>query len=220
MAGIGSNELLGQEVCGGHGLPVDARRVGHDGPGGDPWPNFDPYAYVISRNIKRRHLSAKERQDLLIALIARSPEKSNRQLGADLGVDHKTIGRARAKGEDVGRIPHVETRTDTKGREQPAHRAVAAEMPAEATTDTAPGDRMAHELTIEEMQADPATYWDELTHDAFTRLNDSFHKARLAGRVDEDHAAAAYALGDLIAAATELKTFYETHLLTPGRKVA
>jgi ParB-like chromosome segregation protein Spo0J len=80
----------------------------------------DPYAVVISANIRRRHLSTKERQDLLISLIARKPELSDRQIAKTLGVDSKTIGTARAKGEDVGRIPHVETRTDSQGRKQPA----------------------------------------------------------------------------------------------------
>jgi hypothetical protein len=57
---------------------------------------------------------------LLIDLIARAPGKSDRQIGKEVGVDHKTIATARAKGEDVGRIPHVATRTDSKGRQQPA----------------------------------------------------------------------------------------------------
>ena len=84
------------------------------------WKGGDPYAYVISANIHRRHLNVEQRQALLIELIARAPQKSDRQIGKAIGVDGKTVGVARAKGEDVGRIPHVETRTDTKGREQPA----------------------------------------------------------------------------------------------------
>jgi ParB-like chromosome segregation protein Spo0J len=82
----------------------------------------DPRQYVISANIHRRHLNIEQRQDLLIQLIARDPKKSDRQIGKDTGVDHKTIARARAKGEDVGRIPHVAKRTDTKGRKQPARK--------------------------------------------------------------------------------------------------
>jgi hypothetical protein len=80
--------------------------------------SVDPYAYVISANIRRRHLNTEEREKILLEFIARTPEKSDRQIAKEIGVDHKTIGRARAKGEDVGRIPHVETRTDTKGRKQ------------------------------------------------------------------------------------------------------
>jgi ribosomal protein S14 len=87
------------------------------------FPPDDPYAFIASANIHRRHLTAEQRQDLLIKLIARAPEKSDRQIGEEIGVDHKTIARARTKGEDVGRIPHVSTRTDTKGRQQPAKRA-------------------------------------------------------------------------------------------------
>jgi hypothetical protein len=82
----------------------------------------DPDAYVVSANIRRRHLDAETRQNILIDVIARSPTKSDRQLGRELGVDHKTVGSARAKGEDVGSIPHVEARTDTRGRKQPARK--------------------------------------------------------------------------------------------------
>jgi ParB-like chromosome segregation protein Spo0J len=83
------------------------------------------YAYVISANIHRRHLTAEQRQEKLIQLIAAAPQRSDRQIGKATGVDHKTIARARAKGEDVGRIPHVETRTDSKGRAQPAHKSTS-----------------------------------------------------------------------------------------------
>jgi hypothetical protein len=81
---------------------------------------IDPVVYVISANIHRRHLNAEDRAKYLATLIARAPEKSDRQLGRETGVDHKTIAHARAKGEDVGSIPHVDKRIDTKGRKQPA----------------------------------------------------------------------------------------------------
>ena len=91
------------------------------------WPEIvdsDPYAYVISANIHRRHLTAEQRQHLLIALIARAPQKSDRQIGGEIGVDHKTIASARAKGETTGEISPVEKRVgkDGKSRRSPAHK--------------------------------------------------------------------------------------------------
>jgi ParB-like chromosome segregation protein Spo0J len=88
-------------------------------------------AFVISKNVRRRHLTAEQRQSLLIAYIAGAPENSDRQLGAAIGVDHKTIASARAKGEDVGKIPHVAKRKD-KGRKQPAKKPIKAKKPAKA----------------------------------------------------------------------------------------
>ena len=175
--------------------------------GGDH--SFDPYAYVISKNIRRRHLNVEERQGLLVTLIARSPEKSNRQIGKEIGVDHKTVGRARTKGEELGRIPQLEKTVGLDGKERPARRhATEATVPE----DTTPHDPTLDEGTLDEMRADPATYWDDLTYEADDRLKHAYHNARQA-RNNEDHAGTAHALGELIAAATELKEFYENHLL-------
>jgi ParB/Sulfiredoxin domain len=78
-------------------------------------------AHVASINIHRRHLTVEERQDLLIELVALSPEKSDRQHAKEAGVDHKTIGKARAKGEQLGKVPQLgkRTGTDGKARKQP-----------------------------------------------------------------------------------------------------
>jgi ParB-like chromosome segregation protein Spo0J len=92
--------------------------------------SFDPFAFVISKNIRRRHLKVEERQNLLIELIAQQPGRSDRQIAKTVGVDHKTIGAARAKGEDVGRIPHVALRTDSKGRKQAAKKAKTVKLAA------------------------------------------------------------------------------------------
>jgi hypothetical protein len=85
--------------------------------------NTDPYAYVISANLHRRHLSQEQRRELIAKLLKAAPEKSDRQVAAVVQADHKTVGAVRADLEGRGEIPHVETRTDTKGREQPARKA-------------------------------------------------------------------------------------------------
>jgi hypothetical protein len=79
-----------------------------------------PVAYVISANIHRRHLTAEQRRDLIAKLIKAQPEKSDRQIAKAAKADHKTVGAARAELEARGEIPHVEERTDTRGRKQPA----------------------------------------------------------------------------------------------------
>jgi len=81
-------------------------------------------ALSLSLNVHRRHLNVEQRQLLLIERIAGAPEKSDRQFGKEIGVDHKVIARARAKGEATGAVAPVEKRVggDGKARKQPAVR--------------------------------------------------------------------------------------------------
>jgi hypothetical protein len=83
----------------------------------------DPAAYIISANIRRRHLSAEQRRDLITKLIKAQPEKSNRQIAKTAKVDDKTVGSVQRELEGRAEIPHVDKRADIKGRKQPAHKA-------------------------------------------------------------------------------------------------
>jgi hypothetical protein len=88
------------------------------------------YAFVFSRNYHRRHLSSEQRQHCLIEHIARTPEKSDRQIGKEIGVEHKAIARARAKGEATGAVAPVEKRVggDGRARKQPTKRNLTRAM--------------------------------------------------------------------------------------------
>src|SRR5262249_25952616 len=79
-----------------------------------------PYAYVISANIHRRHLTAEQKRDLIAKLIKATPEKSDRQIAEQAKSNRTTVGQIRKTLEKSGDVSIVDTRTDTKGREQPA----------------------------------------------------------------------------------------------------
>jgi putative DNA primase/helicase len=94
-------------------------------------------AFVISRNLHRRHLTAEDRCKALVAIVAAQPEKSDRAIAApnqqslgpvaaaavgaslhaavsrEAGVaDHKQVSRARKQGEATRAIPPVDRRKD------------------------------------------------------------------------------------------------------------
>jgi hypothetical protein len=48
-------------------------------------------AWVISTNLHRRHLTAKQKQEMVRARIRKSPEMSNRQIAKLLGVSHTMV---------------------------------------------------------------------------------------------------------------------------------
>jgi hypothetical protein len=82
--------------------------------------DVDPYGYVLSANVHRRHLTAAQKREVVAKVLQAQPEKSNRQIAKQAKVSDKTVGSKRAKLEGRTEIPHVEARTDSKGRKQPA----------------------------------------------------------------------------------------------------
>jgi hypothetical protein len=80
----------------------------------------DPYAFVASANIHRRHLTAEGKRDAVAKLIKAAPEKSNRQIAEQAKVDHKTVGAVRDQLSATGEIPQL---TKTVGKDGRARRA-------------------------------------------------------------------------------------------------
>ena len=57
----------------------------------------DPYAYVISKNIQRRHLTTEQKSDLIVKVLKAKPEVSNLQIAKQIKVDDKTVAKVRRK---------------------------------------------------------------------------------------------------------------------------
>lgn len=58
--------------------------------------------------------------------LKETPTITDRQIGLVLGVDHKTVGAVRSDLVGRGEIPHVESRLDSIGRQQPTSKAKPA----------------------------------------------------------------------------------------------
>jgi hypothetical protein len=85
----------------------------------------DIVPFITSKNIHRRHLTAEQKRDLSARLLDLHPEKSDRQIGKIAKVDGKTVAKVRREKEARAEIPHVEKRTDAKGRKQSVKRTKA-----------------------------------------------------------------------------------------------
>jgi len=116
----------------------------------------DPYAHAISLNIYRRHLTAEQKRDLIAKVLKADPTKSDRAIAKMTKTDHKTVASERAAKERRGEIPHVKTRTDTKGREQPAKKAAKVEPKIEPTADN---DGGAYDPSSKDPDADSCEGW-------------------------------------------------------------
>jgi len=89
----------------------------------------DPVAFVISANIHRRHLTAEQKREHIARLIKATPGKSDRQIAETVKSNRTTVGQIRKVLEKAGDVSIVDTRTDTKGRKQPAKKSNGPKAP-------------------------------------------------------------------------------------------
>jgi DNA-binding Lrp family transcriptional regulator len=82
----------------------------------------DPYAFVISANIHRRHLTAEKKLKLVDDVLRLVPTRSDRQIAKETKTSPTTVGKRRRKLEKQGLLSTVDTRTDARGSQRPAHK--------------------------------------------------------------------------------------------------
>jgi hypothetical protein len=92
----------------------------------------NPVAYAKSANAYRRHLTPQQRTDAIIEAIKSDPAKSDRQIAKQTDSSPTTVGKVRDKLETRGDVSTVDTRTDARGRQQPAHRPKLIAPPSDA----------------------------------------------------------------------------------------
>jgi hypothetical protein len=80
----------------------------------------DPYAYVVSSNLHSRDHTAAQKRDAIAKLLKADPGRSNLAIAKLVKADDKTVASVRKDLEARSEIPNVTSRTDTKGRQQPA----------------------------------------------------------------------------------------------------
>src|SRR5262249_3466057 len=86
-------------------------------------PPDDPYAYVASVNIYRRHLTADQKRELIENLLKATPEKSDRQIAETVKASQTPGGMVRAELAPTvqsGQLPEKRVGKDGKARRQPS----------------------------------------------------------------------------------------------------
>jgi transposase-like protein len=84
--------------------------------------SHDPYALVLSLNVRRRHLSSEQKSELVAKILQAKPGMSSRRVAQLVGVSPTTVASGRRRLEAQGDVSRLDTLTDTKGRQQPARK--------------------------------------------------------------------------------------------------
>jgi hypothetical protein len=124
----------------------------------------NPAAYVLSANLHRRHLNltTEQKRELIARVLKENPELSDRVIGKITRTDGKTVASERTNLESRAEIRTSETRTDSKGRKQPARKSASksaskpAPKPAQIEAPAAQPTTVPAELGTAQTESAPA----------------------------------------------------------------
>jgi hypothetical protein len=118
--------------------------------------HVDPWAFVISANIRRRHLSPGQKRELIANVLKADPSRSNRAVAALTHVDDHTVSNVRNALEHGAEIPHHRDRVGKDGVAQPAHKPVHRLPPAAVVNNTVPRNTAPESIVGQVRVASPA----------------------------------------------------------------
>jgi hypothetical protein len=101
----------------------------------------DCLAYVISKNIHRRHLTRDQKRECIAKILKANAEESNRRIAELSKADDKTVAKVRAELEATAEIPQLKKTKGKDGKERPTRKKVSAggsEKPTHALIDSRP----------------------------------------------------------------------------------
>jgi hypothetical protein len=100
-------------------LPGSVKEMLKDGIAFMEPPDTDPFDFVKSANIHRRHLTIDQKREAVDRLLKLDPGISDRTIGALAKVDNKTVAVRRRLMEASEEIPQTPSRVDSKGHRRP-----------------------------------------------------------------------------------------------------
>jgi hypothetical protein len=144
-------ELLGETPIGEDGR-LDRGLCGVEFDSRDSTPE-DLTGWVISCNIRRRHLTPVQKREMLANLLRLDPSKSNRVVAKAAGVSPTTVGEVRAELEATVQIGQLEKTTGADGKERPAKKPKLP--PAEVNAEIIPHPGIKVNCAAQPTQAKP-----------------------------------------------------------------
>lgn len=72
--------------------------------------------HIVTLNVRRRHLNGEQKRRWVAWFLARHPERSDREIGREVGVHQSTVGSVRRDLEDSGELSKLDSRRGRDGK--------------------------------------------------------------------------------------------------------